>query len=176
VTSENKIGILTISDKGAAGERIDQSGKEIKKLVKDLGKIVRYQIVPDDYQQITSWLKKMTDEEGLNLILTTGGTGFSPRDITPEATKAVLEKEIPGLPELMRFKTGQKVLKAYLSRAKAGIRKKCLIINLPGSPRGVKECLESILPLLPHSLEVIQGKVSECAQDKVEGESENSSS
>lgn len=159
-----KIGILTISDKGSKGERIDQSSEEIKKLIVDLGEVVFYKIIPDEKDQIIAQLKNLVDKENLDLIFTTGGTGFSPRDNTPEATKKVIEKEIPGLPELMRFKTSEKTLKAYLSRSIAGIRKKSLIINLPGSPKGARECLEAIFSLLPHSLEIIQGKTNECGE------------
>ncbi|MFH1612824.1 MAG: MogA/MoaB family molybdenum cofactor biosynthesis protein [bacterium] len=160
-----KIAILTISDTGSKGKRIDQSSEEIKKLIMDLGEVVFYKIIPDEKNQIISHLKNLVDKQKMDLIFTTGGTGFSPRDNTPEATKKVIEREIPGFPELMRFKTSEKTLKSYLSRSIAGIRKKSLIINLPGSPKAARECLEAIFSLLPHSLEIIQGKISECGKN-----------
>ncbi len=157
------VGIITASDKGAKGEREDKSVEEIKLLISEIGgKVIDYLIVPDEQAIISQAIKDMIDKKGVNLLLTTGGTGFSPRDVTPEATKAVIEREVPGLPEAMRWVTAQATPRAMLSRAIAGIRGQCLIINLPGSPKGVKECLKVILPVLPHALEILSGTGGEC--------------
>ena len=158
-----KVGILTASDKGSSGQRIDESGKVIEILISSIGGCVSdYIMVPDERDVIASHLKRMSDDVGVNLILTTGGTGFSPRDITPEATLDVIERHVPGIPEAMRQKSLEITPKAMLSRAVAGIRGKTLIINLPGSPKGVRECLEVILPVLPHAIEILTGCGGEC--------------
>jgi molybdenum cofactor synthesis domain-containing protein len=159
-----KIGILTISDKGARGEREDRSGPAIREMMEAAGgEIVRAKIVPDEQDEIRAALVEWSDE-GLDLILTTGGTGFSPRDWTPEATKAVLDRETPGIAEAMRRAGMDKTPKAMLSRAAAGIRKRTLIVNLPGSEKAVRESLEAILPALPHGIEILKGAASECAK------------
>ena len=159
-----KAGILTASDKGSKGLRTDESGKVIEVLIGSIGGVVTdYVMVPDERDVIAYHLKRMSDEAGVNLILTTGGTGFSPRDITPEATLDVVERLVPGIPEAMRLKSLEVTPKAMLSRAVAGIRGKTLIVNLPGSPKGVRECLEVILPVLPHAIEILTGQGSECA-------------
>jgi molybdopterin adenylyltransferase len=156
-------GILVISDKGWRGERLDDSGRVAQEVVSQLGmEIAKYEVVPDEAEVISGKLVEWCDEVGLDLIVTSGGTGLSPRDVTPEATLAVIEKPIPGLTEAMRMDTMKKKPEAILSRAVAGSRGKCLIVNLPGSPKAVKECLEVILPVLPHALEVLGGRVSEC--------------
>lgn len=160
-----RVAILTASDKGARGEREDKSAEVIRELVERIGgQVVAYAVVPDEREVIAAKLREFCDEVGADLILTTGGTGFGPRDVTPEATKEVIEREVPGLPEAMRWAGLKATPQAMLSRAVAGIRGKSLIINLPGSPRGVRENLEAVLPALPHGLEVLKGKVSECAQ------------
>lgn len=160
-----KVGILTASDKGYAGNRIDESGKIIAELVKRInGSTVDYIIVPDEREIIASNLKRMADELYIDLILTTGGTGFSPRDITPEATLDVIDRQVPGIPEAIRAKSLEITPRAMLSRAIAGIRGKTLIINLPGSPKSVAECLEVILPVLPHAIEILKGKIGECGR------------
>jgi len=157
-----KVGILTISDKGAKGEREDKSGLAIKEQIKSIGaEIIRYQIVPDEPEVIKKILVEWC-AEGLDLILTTGGTGFSPRDNTPEATQAVIERPTPGINEAIRSYGLKKTPKAMLSRAVSGIRGKTLIINLPGSEKGVRESLEAILPVLPHAIEILSGKAGEC--------------
>jgi molybdenum cofactor synthesis domain-containing protein len=159
-----KTGILTLSDKGARGEREDLSGQAIRAAL-DPGvfRVVAYEVIADDFDTIVSTLAAWVDKEGLDLILTTGGTGLSPRDVTPEATEAVLHRRIPGLAEAMRWASLQKTPHAALSRGTAGVRRECLIVNLPGSPRAVRENLETVLPALPHAVEKIHGDPSECA-------------
>ena len=160
-----EVGILTISDKGARGEREDQSGKVIEEIVKKIEGIVKYyRIIPDEEEIIQDELIKAVDKLHLDLILTTGGTGLGKRDVTPEATLAVIEKEVPGISEIIRSESFKKTNRAILSRGVAGIRKKSLIINLPGSPKGVKESLEIILKALPHGIEIIKGEITECAR------------
>lgn len=160
-----KIGVLTASDKGSKGERTDESGKIIMDMVKAIeGDVTIYRVVPDERNIISSTLKEMADELGVDLILTTGGTGFSPRDITPEATMDVIDRHVPGIPEAMRQKSLQITPRAMLSRATAGIRNKTLIVNLPGSPKAVKESLEVILPVLPHAIQILTGQTGECAR------------
>ena len=148
------IGILTLSDKGSIGERVDTSGAAIRELVARLGEVIEYQILPDERAQISDLLRRWCDQ-GLDLILTTGGTGFSPRDITPEATLDVVEKVAPGIAEAMRYVGLQKTPHAMLSRGVAGIRGRTLIINLPGSEKAVRENLAAILPALPHALKTV---------------------
>lgn len=160
-----EVGILTISDKGARGEREDQSGKVIEEIVKKIeGEVKYYRIIPDEEEIIQDELIKAVDKLHLDLILTTGGTGLGKRDVTPEATLAVIEKEVPGISEIIRSESFKKTNRAILSRGVAGIRKKSLIINLPGSPKGVKESLEIILKALPHGIEIIKGEITECAR------------
>ena len=159
-----KAGIITASDKGHAGQRIDESGKVIMKFLDRLGiEIAGYSVLPDDRSRLSDEMKQMADELSVNLILTTGGTGFSPRDITPEATLDVIHRTVPGIPEAMRQKSLEITPRAMLSRAVAGIRNRTLIINLPGSPKAVGECLEVIEPVLSHALEILQGTGGECA-------------
>jgi molybdenum cofactor synthesis domain-containing protein len=157
-----RIGIITVSDKGAQGQRVDESGPSIREMVKTLGEVTSYQVVPDDLDILKEAMINMSDKEKVNLILTTGGTGLSPRDNTPEATLAVIQKEVPGLAEAMRSESMKKTNRAMLSRAVAGTRNNTLIINLPGSVKAVRECLAVILPALPHGLEILSGKGGEC--------------
>ena len=158
------LGILTISDKGWQGERRDESGVAIRDSLSLLdSQLVRYEVVPDEVDVIAGKLVEWVDEGSVDIILTTGGTGLGPRDVTPEATLSVVDKVVPGLAEAMRFETFHTTPFAILSRAVAGVRGKCLIINLPGSPKAVRECLEVILPAIPHGIEIIKGEVTEHA-------------
>jgi molybdenum cofactor synthesis domain-containing protein len=160
------VGILTISTKGAAGEREDASGEVIRELVTapPLSAIVAERaIVSDDRAAIEQVLRRWADESHLDLILTTGGTGLSPTDITPEATLAALDRQAPGIVEAMRRETLAKTPFAMLSRAVAGTRGATLIINLPGSPKGARECLEVVMPVLPHAIDLVSGRHTEHA-------------
>lgn len=155
--------ILTVSDKGSRGERKDISGPVAKEILDSLGwEVKTLDLVPDDKQMIEKKLVYYAEELRVNVVLTTGGTGFSPRDVTPEATLAVVERIIPGIPEAMRMNSLKIVPRAMLSRAAAGIRDKTVIINLPGSPKGVKECLNVILSSLEHGVEVLLGHTGDC--------------
>jgi molybdopterin adenylyltransferase len=159
-----KIGIITASDKGARGEREDISGRTIANLLADFGAVNEYTVVPDEQDLLSREMIRMADEQGIDLILTTGGTGLGPRDVTPEATLAVIDRIVPGIPEAIRAKSLEKTSRAMLSRAVAGMRGRTLIINLPGSPRGVEECLAVVLPALEHGLAIMKGEASECAR------------
>jgi molybdenum cofactor synthesis domain-containing protein len=152
-----KIGILTLSDRSARGERPDTSGPAIREFVTaQLGAEVGAEaVLPDDFAAIRDTLREWCDQRGLDIIFTTGGTGFAPRDVTPEATRAVIEREAPGLAEAMRAASLAVTRHAMLSRAVCGIRGRTLIINLPGSPKGVKENLTTLAPVLPHAVELL---------------------
>lgn len=164
-----KVAILTASDKGSRGEREDLSAQVIREMLTPLGvEIVAYDIVPDEREQLIAKMIEYADEKQVDLILTTGGTGLAPRDVTPEATKEVIDREIPGIPEAMRAAGLKHTPHAMLSRAVAGSRGKTLIVNLPGSPRAVRENLEVVLPALPHALETLQGRAGECARPERE--------
>ena len=155
-------GILTISDKGSRGERVDESGKIIRDILSQLNsKVIKYEIVPDEVDLIANRLAEWADGGSVDVIITTGGTGLGPRDVTPEATTSIIDKTVPGLAETMRTATFSITPFAILSRAVAGVRGKCLIINLPGSPKAVQECLQVILPAIPHAVEIIKGEVTE---------------
>jgi len=157
-------GILTISDKGAQGQRYDKSGEVIRDSLSSLDShVVKYEIIPDEVAVIAGKLTEWADEGNVDVILTTGGTGLSDRDVTPEATLSIVDKLVPGFAEAMRAKTFEITPMAMLSRATAGVKGKCLIINLPGSPKAARECLEVILPAIPHAIEIIKGEVTEHA-------------
>jgi molybdenum cofactor synthesis domain-containing protein len=157
--------VLTISDKGAAGQREDASGALVADMLAKAGYAVeKHDVVPDDEKKIAKCLIDWVDRDGIRLIVTTGGTGVSPTDVTPEAMLRVIEFQVPGIAEAMRAESMKKTPHAMLSRAMAGVRKTSLIINLPGSPAGAKENLTAVLPALNHGLEKIGGDPTECAQ------------
>ncbi len=159
------VGILTMSDKGSRGEREDLSGAEIERMIKTLpAEVKAYEVIPDETDIIKAKLIEYADNLNLDLILTTGGTGVTPRDVTPEATKAVIERELPGMSEAMRAESLKKTPNAMISRAVCGIRKCSLIINLPGSPRAVRENLAVVMPALNHTIEKIKGSKEECGR------------
>ncbi|HFB39455.1 MAG TPA: MogA/MoaB family molybdenum cofactor biosynthesis protein [Oceanithermus sp.] len=154
-----RVGILTVSDRSAQGERVDTTQEAIREVLKEGPfEVAAYEVVPDEPAQIRRVLRLWADQLGLELILTNGGTGLAPRDHTPEATREVLDKEAPGLAELMRLEGLKKTPMAALSRGVAGVRAKSLIVNLPGSPKGAAESLAALLPVIPHALETITGK------------------
>ncbi len=158
-----KAAILTLSDKGARGARVDESGPALAAWLADRGvHAVHALIIPDELEMIVSTLTEWADNDVADLILTTGGTGVSPRDVTPEATLRVVERVIPGIGELMRLKSLEKTPMASLSRAIAGIRGHTLIINLPGSPKGAVENLEAVWPVIGHAVEKIHGDEGDC--------------
>ncbi|WP_287154807.1 MogA/MoaB family molybdenum cofactor biosynthesis protein [Candidatus Solincola tengchongensis] len=159
-----RVAILTVSDKGAAGEREDLSGRAVEEVVLREGwKVEAREMVPDEAVMIEERLRHFCDHLRVDLVLTTGGTGMSPRDVTPEATRRVVEREAPGFAEAMRAASLRVTPHAMLSRAVSGIRGSTLIVNLPGSPRGARENLEVIIPALPHGLDKLRGDPGECA-------------
>lgn len=157
------VGIITSSDKGSRNERVDKSGEAIREIVEKRGmKVERYVILPDEREMLSNEMKNMADNLEINLIVTTGGTGFSVRDVTPEATKDVIEREALGIVEAIRQYSMTITKKAMLSRATAGIRNQSLIVNLPGSEKAVRESLEFCIDTLIHGIEILVGKASEC--------------
>ena len=161
-----KTAVITLSDKGYAGEREDKSGPLIREMIEEEGyEVVEMILLPDEQKMIEEKLIQLCDEAKMDLILTTGGTGFSPRDCTPEATLAVAEKNAPGIAEAMRYASLQITPRAMLSRGASVIRGETLIMNLPGSPKAVKENLEYILASLPHGLEIMKGLTGECGNE-----------
>lgn len=159
------VGIITSSDKGYAGEREDKSGALVKEIVEANGfEVVKYIVLPDDQTMLEQEFKYMCDELNVNLILSTGGTGFSKRDITPDATKAVIEREAPGICEAIRYYSLQITKRAMLSRAVSGLRKDTLIVNLPGSPKACQEALDFVLDDIKHGIDILLGEAKECAR------------
>ena len=160
-----RVAIVTLSDKGAAGQRADESGAVIREIAEQNGyEVVCYSLLPDEREEISAELRRLCDEKVAELVLTTGGTGFSPRDCTPEATLDVAERLAPGIAEAMRYSSLNITKRAMLSRAVAVIRGGTLIVNLPGSPKAVRENLEYVIPALGHGLEILTGRAGECAR------------
>ncbi len=157
--------VLTVSDRSFRGERPDAGGPLVAEMLKNAGyEVALTAIVPDEQAQIEEKLRELADSGEVQLLVTTGGTGFAPRDVTPEATLAVCDRLTPGIPEAMRYASMQVTSRAMLSRAQAGIRKGTLIINLPGSPKAARENLEAVLPALSHGLEMLSGRPADCAK------------
>ena len=156
------ISVVTASDRCSKGLCEDKSGPLIAEILSPDADIAEYVIVPDEKELIAKELIRLSDEVKSDIIFTTGGTGFAPRDVTPEATKAVIEKDVPGIPEAIRAKSLEITPKAMLSRACAGIRGRTLIINLPGSPKAVRESLETVMPVLEHAVETLSGNTQNC--------------
>jgi molybdenum cofactor synthesis domain-containing protein len=155
---EIRAAVVTVSDKGHAGEREDVSGPLLSELLREMGAEVEQSVlVPDEPDEIGRVLKRMADEDGLDLVMTTGGTGPTPRDRTPEATRAVIEREIPGLAEALRFEGYRHTPLAVISRGVAGTRGRTLIINLPGSPKAVRQGMETLTPIIPHTVRMVRG-------------------
>ncbi len=156
--------IITLSDKGSKGEREDESGRVIREMISGIGAVVEhYEILPDE-EVIVETLRRLSGSGESDLIITTGGTGVAPRDVTPEATLAVIERELPGMAEAMRAESLKKTPHAMISRAVAGIARQTLIVNLPGSPKAVRENLSVILPAIPHAVEKIKGDPTDCGR------------
>lgn len=160
-TAQRTVAVVTVSDSCFRGDKDDVSGKLLCRLAASLGAVVSYGIIPDEEDALRRTLLELVDDRKVDFAFTTGGTGVSPRDVTPEATRSIVDKEIPGLSELMRIRTASSSPTSVLSRAVCGVRAKTLIINLPGSPRGVEECLGVILPLLPHANDMIHQRPHE---------------
>lgn len=164
-----KAAIVTVSDSAANGEREDLTGPALREMLQAEGmEVVSLEVVADEQARISAALRRLCDRGEADIVLTNGGTGLSPRDVTPEATEEVIERPVPGLPEAMRTATLSITPKAMLSRAIAGVRGKTLILNLPGSPRGAKECLAVVLPALGHAVGLLRGEISQCADRQEE--------
>ena len=154
--------VLTVSDSCKGGSRTDTSGPTISGIMEKAGYTrVDYRVTEDGVDPVSACIEEMC-REGVDLLLTTGGTGFSPRDFTPEATESVCDRKVPGIPEMLRYRSSEKVKAAWLSRGTAGIKGNTLVVNLPGSVKAVTECVEFLLPILPHALEVLRGSVDRC--------------
>ena len=156
--------IVILSDKGFAGQREDLSGPALREILEGHAEITAQMLLPDDREQIKNALKKLCDDDVADVVLTSGGTGFTPRDVTPEATLDIVERLAPGIPEAIRAYSMRVTNRAMLSRGTAGIRGRTLIINLPGSPKAVKECMEVVLPVLSHAVETLRGVSGDCAR------------
>ncbi|MBQ9988659.1 MAG: MogA/MoaB family molybdenum cofactor biosynthesis protein [Clostridia bacterium] len=155
--------VVILSDKGYHGEREDKSGPALQALLSEFD-VLPTIILPDDRALIEQTLIRLADEEKVDVVFTSGGTGLAPRDVTPEATLAVVDRLVPGIPEAMRLKSLQITNRAMLTRSAAGVRGRTLIINLPGSPKAVAECMEVVLPVMDHALETLRGEAYECAR------------
>lgn len=160
-----RVSVLTASDRCSRGQAEDKSGPLLSELLKGAAETVCYRCVPDEREQIAAALVFMCDELRSDVVFTTGGTGFAPRDVTPEATRDVIEKEVPGIPEAIRYESLKITPRAMLSRATAGIRGRTLIVNLPGSPKAVRESLAVVLPVLDHAIETMSGQTLSCGKD-----------
>jgi molybdopterin adenylyltransferase len=158
--------VITASDKGSQGLREDKSGQLIREMLLPWGDVTEYHLIPDEKEKLAELMCQLADEKKIDLIITTGGTGFAPRDVTPEATRMVIQREVPGIPEAMRQESMRYTSRAMLSRGVAGIRGQTLIINLPGSPKGVQESLQVVLPVLDHALEILTGRGGECGEEQ----------
>lgn len=158
--------VLILSDKGYSGEREDKCGPLLAELLQPIAEVAGVWVLPDDREEIANKLKSLADSDSIDLVFTSGGTGLSPRDVTPEATGDIIERVVPGIPEAMRRLSMEKTDMAMLSRATAGIRGRTLIINLPGSPKAVRECMEFIWPVLGHAVETLRGEAYECGTVK----------
>ena len=157
--------VLTVSDRSFRGERPDTAGPLVAELLRSAGyEVVNLDIVPDEQTEIEAALRRIADSGDVQLLITTGGTGFAPRDVTPEATLAVCQRLTPGIPEAMRYASARITPRAMLSRAQAGIRGGTLIVNLPGSPKAARENLEAVLPTLAHGLKMLEGEPADCAK------------
>jgi molybdopterin adenylyltransferase len=161
------VAIITLSDKGSKGQREDVTGEKLINFInnEDNYKVKYYNMIPDNKDMLKNEIIKLCNDN-IDLILTNGGTGFSKRDITPEATKEVIEREIPGISEYIRMKSSEKVKRAILSRGVSGIRKNAVIINLPGSPKGAIESIECVIDVIGHGIEILKGEATECANDR----------
>ena len=159
-----RIGVVTLSDKGSQGQRVDESGPVVQKMLEAVGQLTHVVILPDNVKSITEILTAWSDQEKLSLIVTTGGTGLTPRDVTPQATLQVIDYEVPGMAEVMRMQSLKQTPHAMLSRAIVGVRGQTMIVNLPGSPKAARENLEAVMPALPHALAKLAGDPSDCAQ------------
>jgi len=156
--------VVTISDKGSTGERADTSGPGLRLMLQKVYEVTEVIVIPDEIDRIAEAIRDQVDRIGIDLVVTTGGTGVGPRDVTPEATRTVLEKELPGFSEIMRMESYRVTPFALISRAVCGIRGQSIIVNLPGSPKAAAECLSFIEAALPHALEKVKGDPSECAR------------
>ena len=156
---EIRAAVLTVSDRSVKGERVDESGPVLAELLREAGaSVVMREVVSDELEPLAERLRELADREDVNLVVTTGGTGLSPRDNTPEATRAVIEREVPGIAEAMRAETLRQTPTAMLSRAVCGVRSGALVVNLPGSPKGVRECFAVIRPVLAHAVATLAGR------------------